>query len=348
MVSKDQSPREAAIREIVGRAISHDLKSPLLYFEDDIIDLHPDAFPDQERVRSFVDMRNDFPERVKEANNTFKDAAELLRDTKYSFENANRYLRKNTRPLVEGLSGIMERLVSRAESMRLFSSEKERNSIKRHRLNLVRLYSALETMTETDRSDTLEDVNLSATLERLFDASRRRETQVELETDLRKTITRTRTKPTIYTNRQKLISAMQNIVQNALRFASAEEEGKIFHYHYISNFGVLSKNTLYEDLRPVPKGDWICYHTLNTGKLIPQNYRPKLFDYGFTKGGAMDLKYGGGTGVGLAIAKLMIADLGGVVYLNEAEESYVDFCILLPMHRDNGVPEDQLFSTLYQ
>jgi signal transduction histidine kinase len=359
--SKAQKFRENAIRYIVGRAISHDLRSPSLHFQDKFlttIDRYEKTNNiNIEEINQLRRNLDNFSKITNQNYSKFRDIATKIREKsecnkKYIIDFGEIYimLKNDARPLVKELEKKIEDLIGEATHKRIIDTDsRERITFNRFKITLSRLYFALETITDLTPPEQIETINLSTTLRKLFDGAVPNNHIFNFKVRPEKSYSNSDgLKPTIYNNnREKITSALQNILLNALRFADASEE-KLVYYDWASgSFSSLVKNTPYEKSLYNPGGEWLLYHILNSGKRIAEDFEPKLFDFAQPRGKTHD-RYGGGSGVGLAIAKLMISDVGGLIFYNAAEVQLTDFCLLLPIDSKDRIPSETIFATEYE
>jgi signal transduction histidine kinase len=361
--SKAQKFRENAIRYIVGRAISHDLRSPSLHFQDKFLTTI-DRYESTNNVgKGEIDQLrenlNDFNITTQRNYDTFRDIATDIRKKSgcaekkaMNFDDIYITLRSRARPLVKDLEKKIEDLTGEAISKGIIGIDsREKTTFNRFKITLSRLYFALETITDPTPPEQIETINLSTTLRKLFEAAVPNNHIFEFKVrpephGINNNLNML--KPTIHdSNREKITSILQNILLNALRFADESEEKLIYYYWESGSFSNLVKNTAYEKSPYNPGGKWLLYHILNSGKRIAKDFEPKLFDFAQQRGKTHD-RYGGGSGVGLAIAKLMISDVGGLIYYNAAEDKLTDFCLLLPIYSKDRIPSETIFATEYE
>lgn len=349
------SARDRAVREIIGRAISHDLRSPMMHFQDDLAD----ALERQEKAgggssldRAKLAARLErFNDSLENAYAEFRTVADEVRAPEAEFALVYSELKLRVRPIVQGLMHEMQIIIAEAESQKLLSDSKLRRDITRFRINVERLYFALETISYTGDDLIPEPVNLPVNLRRLYHAAASRDSDFNFghvsAAYVAKLGLRSSSLSTIEAYRHQIVSALQNVLLNALRYAAESREREILYCLEHGSYGDVTAPYASRIHAYDPPGEWCVFHILNSGTRIPERIENDLFGYGTTFGGNAHERYGGGTGVGLAVAKLMVTDHGGLIFFNPANTFHTDFCIALPVRARDRIPEAELFANEY-
>jgi signal transduction histidine kinase len=98
-----------------------------------------------------------------------------------------------------------------------------------------------------------------------------------------------------------------NLIKNALYYVKAAGKGKI---------------TIWTEL-----GDRVNkVHVKDTGKGIPKDYLPHVFDQFFTRTDQ-------GNGIGLAFCKMVMTKVGGDITCNSVEGEFTQFALIFPTSR---------------
>lgn len=366
-----QSFRKNAIRQIVGSAISHEVRSPTFHFQNSVDSYlskyKKTKYASQDIFNEIENNLEKFASITNSTNDKLRDTSEKIRPLRklgieISFENIYSILKSETRPLIIELQNEMDKLIGKLIKNKVITSNsKETSNLNRYKITLERLYFALETITDPHQPVTEETVNLISSLKNLYESAVPNENNftfaklakslkfgdILTNNALKYSIIENKKNPTIYgTNRKKIISILQNILLNALRYADQSSEKVVFYYWEEDSFANLIKNTPYDEKYYEQKGKWILFHILNSGRRINENFEANLFDLGQTRGDRHD-RYGGGSGMGLAIVKLMVCDLGGLVFYNSAEKRLTDFCVLLPINSSDRINSELLFANEY-
>lgn len=347
--------RDRAVREIIGRAISHDLRSPMMHFQDDLADalerqekLRGGGVIDRARLSARLERFNDSLEK---AYVEFRVIADEVRAPEAQFSLIYAELKRRVRPIVEGLIHEMQLIIADAESQKLLSDPKLKRDVTRFRINVERLYFALETISYTGSDLAPEPVNLPVNLRRLYLAAASRDSDFNFghvsTSYVARVGLRSSTLSTIEAYRHQIVSALQNVLLNALRYAAESKEREIFYCLEHGRYQEVMSPYVDRINRYNPSGEWIVFHILNSGTRIRENVQDNLFGYGTTYGSNAHERYGGGSGVGLAVAKLMVTDNGGLIFYNPSNPFHTDFCIALPVKSKDRIPEATLFAKEY-
>jgi len=311
-------------------------------FQDDLFDYIEDAI--EGGCITYVPVKErlaDFDKEFSNANLVFTKVANLVRSDSIEFADIHKVLVRGVEPRVVELTNRMNVLISMAQKD-LEIETSDRDSLERFKHTIERLYKSLVTMTQKDPS-LVESVNLLSTLRKLHTSAigKNKEAAIPLLPAPRNIAPPSKLKPTVVTNREQITSVLQNLMLNALRFASQHESGEVMYYWEPTLTGLL----------PPGQGDrhnaeWITFHILNRGPRIPSDFENTMFEYGAKSGSQDHPRFGGGSGVGLTIARLLAADNGGTVFYNKSQEGLTDFCVQLPLDPATGLSFDEGFSQL--
>jgi signal transduction histidine kinase len=113
---------------------------------------------------------------------------------------------------------------------------------------------------------------------------------------------------TIHVDRSRILQVLANLIDNALKFAPVG--GRIV-------------------VREEPYGNHIRFSVFNDGPAIPEDYREKIFDPYFQAPG----KAKGGAGLGLTIAKRIVEQHGGTIWVESKEGEGTTFFFTIPAER---------------
>jgi signal transduction histidine kinase len=352
---RPRSARERVVREIIGRAISHDLRSPVMHFQDDLAD----ALERQDKRQAgdvdghlgLMERQEAFNDSVERAYDEFRRVADEVRALYTPFHLIYPILKGRIRRTVLNLVDEMQALISEADRQKLLAADpKLRRDLGRFCLNVERLYFALETIAYLDDDLDQEQVNLAVTLRKLYLAAAPREMHFNfghLPNNYLSGPTWKSSVATVSAIRHQIISALQNVLLNALRYAAPSPNREVFYWAETADFASVTAPYGDRIKRYHPPGDWTLFHILNSGARIAEQNEDELFGYGTTFGSHSHERFGGGSGVGLAIAKLMITDNGGLIFYNPFNQNHTDFCIALPVRHEDRIPEVDLFTSEY-
>ena len=128
----------------------------------------------------------------------------------------------------------------------------------------------------------------------------------------------------IYTDRQRLMQLIKNLLSNAFKFTS---KGGI-----TVNFGVPGKNVNF--INPKLNENNTCFIAVeDTGVGIPKNKVHAIFDAFQQADGSISRKFGG-TGLGLSISKQIIQVFGGEIHVASTEGVGSEFTVYIPLDKN--------------
>ncbi len=128
----------------------------------------------------------------------------------------------------------------------------------------------------------------------------------------------------IYTDKQRLIQIIRNILSNAFKF-TVSGGIKI-------NFGIPNPNTKFSN-EQLNSSNTCFISVEDTGVGIPGNKFDAIFEAFQQADGSISRKYGG-TGLGLSISKELIRVLGGEIQVESIENVGSVFTIFLPLNQN--------------
>ena len=111
-------------------------------------------------------------------------------------------------------------------------------------------------------------------------------------------------------DRERLVQVLANLVANAIKFT--ERDGRV-------------------ELRAGAARDRVCFDVRDTGKGIPAEVQPRLFERYWRSGSRAE-----GVGLGLYIAKAIVTAHGGDIELESEEGTGTTFRVTLPIGRPEG------------
>lgn len=128
----------------------------------------------------------------------------------------------------------------------------------------------------------------------------------------------------LFTDRQRFMQIIKNLLSNAFKFTSA---GGV-----TVKFGMPAENTKF--VRPELHAGNTCFVAVeDTGVGIPQNKVDEIFEAFHQADGIISRKFGG-TGLGLSISKQIIRKLGGEIHVESTEGVGSVFTVYLPLDRE--------------
>jgi signal transduction histidine kinase len=126
---------------------------------------------------------------------------------------------------------------------------------------------------------------------------------------------------------------IQNLLQNAVKFtrhlARPQVEVSILQSTFLELKGRYAPLKVYE-----ARGMWVEIHVKDNGPGVQPDAAQKIFNLYYTKPGTQS--YTSGTGMGLAIAKLIVTFHGGLIFL-DLESASTDFVVLVPESHANAI-----------
>jgi len=146
---------------------------------------------------------------------------------------------------------------------------------------------------------------------------------------------------TIFTDKQRLLQIIKNILSNAFKFT--------FSGGIKINFGIPQKNTKFTNQHLTVNNTYYISFG-DTGVGIPQNKLEAIFHAFQQADGSISRKFGG-TGLGLSISKELIRVLGGEIHVESIENRGSVFTLFLPLDKNlvgdgiNKTPDKDLNKT---
>lgn len=134
----------------------------------------------------------------------------------------------------------------------------------------------------------------------------------------------------LFTDEQRLLQIMKNLLSNAFKFTS---HGHVTFRIQPVDSSMLSQ--LHEPRTAVLDAAAIAFSVIDTGIGIPRDKHNIIFQAFQQADGTTSRKYGG-TGLGLSISRNMAKLLNGCIVLDSVEGAGSTFTLLLP--RSNGLP----------
>jgi signal transduction histidine kinase len=113
---------------------------------------------------------------------------------------------------------------------------------------------------------------------------------------------------TIHVDRIRILQVLSNLIDNAFKFTPAG--GRVV-------------------VREEPYGDHLRFSVFNSGPAIPEDYQEKIFDPYFQAPG----KAKGGAGLGLTIARRIVEQHGGTIWVESKEGEGTTFFFTIPAER---------------
>jgi signal transduction histidine kinase len=161
-------------------------------------------------------------------------------------------------------------------------------------------------------------------------------------------------RPTIvYAMRGQILAVIQNLLENAIRFARRSKEYNLAVTLNTAPFSALKKK--YE--KPLQtldgSGSWVELHVRNKGTRISEESAEDIFVLFVTtehKGKPQtecDGLLGGGSGIGLTVSRAYVTAHSGVIFLNTDNSIWTDFVVLLPTNPRFGLPLEPLLAKFY-
>lgn len=135
--------------------------------------------------------------------------------------------------------------------------------------------------------------------------------------------------PLIEADREKLIRVLQNLLDNAIKFAPSGSEITLGARHIpITPDGpAVLEPTLPVNLPPLREGEWLVLWVRDQGPGIPAQYHERIFEkFGQVRGRKVR-----GTGLGLTFCKLAVEAHGGRIWLESVEDAGSTFALALPL-----------------
>jgi signal transduction histidine kinase len=142
-----------------------------------------------------------------------------------------------------------------------------------------------------------------------------------------------RQSPTIEGSRALIDLLCLNILENAVRYALRAPKFAV--RATVSEIDCAELMTKYPTYLQNTRADgkWAEIHFFNNGAPVPRGKEEDIFRLYMTTEEPNDEATGGGSGIGLALARLIATLHGGVLFVNPASSDQTDFTLLLPIER---------------
>lgn len=140
----------------------------------------------------------------------------------------------------------------------------------------------------------------------------------------------------LYTDEQRLLQIVKNLLSNAFKFTS---EGQVTLSIHPADHTLLSQ--VHEDEAAILDASAIAFSIKDTGIGIPRDKHSLIFQ-AFQQADGSTSRYYGGTGLGLSISRNIAKLLNGCMILDSTEGEGSTFTLLLPQRDGLACPEAPL------
>jgi signal transduction histidine kinase len=126
---------------------------------------------------------------------------------------------------------------------------------------------------------------------------------------------------------------IQNLLQNAIKFTQHLQRPEVRVSVGTQSYASIKRR--YEHLSVYDaRGEWLELHVEDNGPGIEPAVLPNIFNLYYTKPPHGTNQHG--TGMGLAISRLVMTIHGGVLFVN-TKSRWTDFVVLLPLQHAHGI-----------
>lgn len=129
-------------------------------------------------------------------------------------------------------------------------------------------------------------------------------------------------------------SVIQNLLHNSIKFTKHLPQSTVQIRINVEPFLSLKKLYDYAMKYYEARGSWLELHVEDNGPGIEPSILPSIFNLYYTKSPHGVTQ--SGTGMGLAISRLVVTMHGGIIFVNTRSD-LTDFVILLPQHHADGI-----------
>jgi signal transduction histidine kinase len=142
--------------------------------------------------------------------------------------------------------------------------------------------------------------------------------------------------PLIEADREKVVRMLQNLLDNAIKFSSENDEVTlgVAHVQTDENGVKHNKNTpasaIPFTLPELPPNEWMIFWVSDQGIGIPSQYHNRIFE----KFGQIRGRKSRGTGLGLTFCKLAAESHSGQIWLESEEHVGSTFALALPLTQE--------------
>ncbi|MBD3922658.1 response regulator [Paenibacillus sp. PR3] len=140
----------------------------------------------------------------------------------------------------------------------------------------------------------------------------------------------------LYTDEQRLLQIVKNLLANAFKFTS---QGQVMLYIHLADHTMLSQ--VHKDESVMLDTSTIAFSIKDTGIGIPREKQSLIFQAFQQADGSTSRQYGG-TGLGLSISRNIAKLLNGCIVLDSEEGKGSTFTLLLPLRDGITCPEAPL------
>lgn len=341
--------RNTVIKRLIGKTISHDLKSPLHHFQDDLQVIIDDL--DESILMSAVGtkLRSEIASLKNIASvltDSFKKSADIIRQDSTTLKIVRETLEKEVEPIKKELINCMTKILSILSSRYNYSTLNLKD-LNRFKTNVDNFYNAAALLVSKDFDDTNKKKNTRTNIASIYN-NLIKSMLIGVEgINITENVIHTNEK-SIECVQAQIKVCIQNILLNAVRFSDWSFGEKKVNYK-------ISRYTFNQLRIRYPKhfnkynasGEWIVFNIRNSGEKIPKAEAHRIFHLSAKLSDKSHERYGGGNGIGLAISKLMCIENKGLVFLDTSNKEMTDFCICLPTRPCYGIDRTILFEKEY-
>jgi signal transduction histidine kinase len=344
----------------VALALSHDLKKPIAYISEYMSLLRNHIKQHSSRIDIAVDISY-LNAKIAKYNRNSGDATRSLQVWADRFKSGAsagltkialfRDFEAQIEKRMAELGQDVFEFVSKAKELSKDSETSEYiRIIERNQARIADQYEGLKELLVAIEQPQLEEIDLFDLIEPLIANYRKLFDYLNIEL-----LVLDRAPKTAHAVRGQVLAAIQNLLENGLRFTRRANERNIAIT--LNNAPFASLKRKYESVKALEgldaDGSWIELHVRNRGERIPPDDAENIFLLFVTteqknkSSGNCDGLLGGGSGIGLTVSRAYLTAHRGVIFLNTENKFWTDFVVLLPKEPSSGVSLEQLLAKSY-
>jgi signal transduction histidine kinase len=135
--------------------------------------------------------------------------------------------------------------------------------------------------------------------------------------------------PLVEADSDKVVRVLQNLLDNAIKFAPAESVVTVGAHYFASERSLPAEAPLHP---PLASGEWLIVWVQDRGMGVPKAYHERIFEkFGQVRGRKVR-----GTGLGLTFCKLAVEAHGGHIWVESEDGAGSVFAFSLPLARHDA------------
>lgn len=339
---------EQYILNIIGQSISHTFRTPISLINNFASFVSADSQSDRlltqankEIIRNSASVISGLRSSTIE---TFRSIGQRLRDTEEPADRATirSALNDEVYPLISSIRAEAEKLGIAASRSKLPEIVENRGIIVSESHKMARIFGALKNLAELDASVELTTTNINRNVERTKDQIIRNFFPNQIATI---DIPVSGDEVSIKAVQPLIVIVLQNLLENALRYARRSETQRVSVEVERITFAEAKKKYRLNS-RFAAKGEWVSINFYNSGDQIQKETVDQMFDLFFTTEDTSDESTGGGSGIGLALCRIIAMVHGGFVQFTGRHDDLNRFSIILPTTRESRVEPLEILDQL--